>query len=253
MTLEPVYDHDGITLYHGDCLEVMPQLLTTVDAVLADLPYGTTRNDWDRPLPNKILWHLYRQLTGPRSPIALFGTGSFSARLVVDNLEDFRYDLIWDKKAVTGHLNAKRQPLRCHENIHVFYWAQPPYDPQMVYTGRSSHGRGSRKDRTINHWGGFENTAVVDQQGWQYPRSILEFARPKSGKHPNQKPVALMDWLVRSYTEPGHLVLDNVAGSGTTLVAARAAGRRAIGIELREDYVETIIDRLESGSEGDTW
>lgn len=251
--MTPYYEADGITLYHGDCLDVMPALASTVQLVVADLPYGTTRNDWDRELPNKLLWHCYRALIGVRTPVLVFGTGSFSARFIVENLAEYRYSLVWDKQAVTGHLNAKKQPLRAHEDIMVFYGQQPVYNPQMVFTGRSSHSRGSTKERTNNHYGEYVNTDVVDQAGYQYPRSILEFPRPKVKGHPSQKPVALLDWMIRSFSEPGDLVLDNVCGSGTALVAARAAGRRAIGIELREEFCEMAATRLASRSEGDAW
>lgn len=249
--MDPVCELDGITVYHGDCLDVMPTL-GTVDAVLADLPYATTRNTWDRAIDPKLLWHWYDWLGHDHAPVILFGSGIFTARMIGSNEAAYRYSLIWDKQTVTGHLNAQRQPLRSHEDLNVFYRKPPTYNPQMVHTGRSSHSRGRRRSRTVNHWGGFDNTDVVDQDGWQYPRSILSFARPK-GKHPSQKPVALMEWLIRSYTNEGDVVLDNVAGSGTTLVAARNCGRRSIGIEVRDDYVGMIVDRLTSGSEGDSW
>lgn len=255
--LTPYYEGDGITLYHGDCLFVMPLLSSTFDFVLADLPYGSTRNDWDREIPAKLLWSQYHALIGKRTAVALFGSGIFSARTVVSNERQYKYSLVWDKAAVTGHLNAKKRPLAAHEEVHVFYEAQPTYNPQMVFTGRSSHSRGKRTDRTINHWGHFTNTEVVEQAGYQYPRSILTFPRPKLPKgftgHPNQKPVALCEWFVRTFTNEGELVLDNVAGSGTTLVAARNAGRRAIGIEAREDYCEMAATRLASGSPEDRW
>lgn len=247
------FDADGITLHHGNCLDVMPTLLVTVDAVIADLPYATTRNTWDRPIDPKLLWHCYRQLCGPRTPVVLFGSGVFTARMIGSNEADYRYSLVWSKQAVSGHLNAKRQPLRAHEDLVVFYRQQPTYHPQMVHTGRASHSRGKRKDRTINHWGGFENTDVVDQGGYQHPRSIVEFARPAKPQHPTQKPVELLEWLIRTYTDPDDIILDNVAGSGSTLVAARNAGRRAIGIELRDEYVEMAAARLASGSALDTW
>lgn len=251
--IEPVYDVGGITLYHGRCEDIMPMLPQLVDAVMADLPYATTRNDWDRLIDPKILWHCYRSLCGPRSPVLLFGSGMFSAEMMVSNRAAWKYNLVWDKQAVTGFLNAKRQPLRAHEDILVFYKQQPHYDPQMVFTGRSSHSRGSRVERTVNHYGQHANTPVVEQDGYQHPRSILTFKRPKSGKHPTQKPIELMEWMVRSYTAPGELILDNVCGSATTLVAARNCGRRAIGIEAHEAYIEEAIRRLESGAEGDKW
>jgi site-specific DNA-methyltransferase (adenine-specific) len=251
--LVPVYHEAGIELYHGRCEDILPFLPNPVDAVMADLPYATTRNTWDRPIEPKILWHLYHQLARPTTPVVLFGSGRFSARMIVSNEDEFRYDLVWDKEAVTGHLNAKRQPLRAHEDLLVFYQRQPHYDPQMVYTGRSSHSRGKRVDRTINHYGAFTNTPVADQDGYQYPRSILAFKRPKGGQHPTQKPVALMEWLIRSYTKPGDLVLDNVCGSATTLAAARNCGRRAIGIEMHDPYIEAAVARLKSGATGDRW
>jgi DNA modification methylase len=256
MTLAPVFDVDGIELYHGRCEDVLPLLKEPVDAIMADLPYQTTRNTWDRMIDPKILWHLYNGLTRPTSPVLLFGSGTFTARMVLSNERQFKYDLIWDKDAVSGFLNAKKQPLRAHENIMVFYERQPAYDAQMVFTGKKSHSRGSRKDRTVNHYNGFENTEVVDQEGFQYPRSILTFKRPKLPKgtgHPTQKPIALMEWMIRSFTRPGDVVLDNVAGSSTTLVAARNCGRRAIGVEMNDEFVAMSLERLESGSEGDRW
>lgn len=254
--IAPVYDADGITLYNGDCLAIMPFLTCTVDAVCADLPYATTKNTWDRPIDPKMLWHCYRGLIGVRTPVLLFGSGMFTARMMVSNEKQWRYNLVWDKKATTGQLNAQRQPLRGHEDILVFYGKQPHYEPQMVFTGRSSHSRGSTVERTNHHYGHYVNTPVVDQDGMQHPRSILQFARPKLPKgvgHPTQKPVALMEWMIRSYTQPGDLILDNVSGSATTLVAARNCGRRAIGIEDHDPYVQDSIDRLTKGSEGDRW
>lgn len=255
----PYYEGHGVTLYHADCLELMPALKQPVDLVIADLPYGTTRNHWDRPLPNKLLWHGYHQLVRPTSPVVVFGTGSFMARVIVENLEEYRYSLVWDKQAVTGWLNAKRQPLRSHEDLSIFYRQQPTYNPQMVNTGRKSHsrGRGGKGYEEAASFGAHDRaTPVADQDGLQHPRSILSFPRPKTPKgfgHPTQKPVALVEWLIRSYSNEGDLVLDNVCGSATTLVAARNLGRRAVGIEIDEEYCEMAARRLESGSEGDTW
>lgn len=256
MMPQACHERDGIQLFHGRCEDVMPALKNTFDAVIADLPYQTTRNTWDRMIDPKILWHCYHGLVGPRSPVLLFGSGMFTARMMMSNPDEFRYDLVWDKDTVTGHLNAKKQPLRCHENILVFYGQQPEYDSQMVYTGRKSHSRGKKSERTNNHYGHFVDTPVVDTDGYQHPRSILKFARPKLPKgqgHPTQKPIKLMEWMIRSYTQPGDIVLDNVAGSSTTLVAARNCGRRGIGIEASEEFVEMSINRLNSGAEGDRW
>lgn len=261
--IEPYYASDDVTLYHGDCLDLMGQLDgLPADMVLADLPYGTTRNQWDRELPNKLLWAAYDEVVGDRTPIVLFSSGSFGARLIVSNIERYRYSLVWQKLSVSGFLNAKRQPLRSHEDLHVFYGRQPTYNPQMEDVGRRSHSRGRRRDRTVHHYGLFENTEVPEDQPGQYPRSVLRspnevepidgsvltFQRPKldRGKgHPTQKPVDLCRYLIRTYTNPGDLVLDNVCGSGTTLVAARAEGRRAIGIDIEEKWCELAASRLE--------
>lgn len=247
-----VYAADGIELWAGDCLDVMPGL-PQVDAILADLPYATTRNHWDRFIDPKLLWACYRRLMGPRTPVVLFGSGIFTHRMAVSAEDLWRYNLVWRKGHVTGHLNAKRQPLREHEDLLVYYQRQPTYNPQMVYTGRKAHSRGTTVDRVNNHWGHSTNTPVIDRDGYQYPRSVLEFTRPKGARHATQKPVELMRWLIRTYTNPGDLILDNVAGSGTTLVAARAEGRRAIGIESHPPHVEMALERLESGSDGDHW
>lgn len=248
---ERVYAADGIELWHGNCLDVMPGL-PPVDAIVADLPFATTRNHWDRLIDPKLLWHAYRRLMTDRTPVVLFGSGIFTHRTVMSQPDAWRYNLVWDKQAITGHLNAKRRPLVGHEDLIVFYDRQPTYNPQMVDTGRRSHSRGSKRERTTNHWGGHDNTPVPEDQQGQYPRSILRFPRPK-GRHPSQKPVALLEWLIRTYTNEGDLVLDNVAGSASTLVAARNCGRRAIGIELHGPYVEMAVERLESGSTGDRW
>lgn len=249
--MTPYYSDGLVDLYLGDCLDLMGSLAPrSFSMVLADLPYGTTRNTWDRELPNKLLWHHYHNLVPERAAVVLFGTGTFGARLIVENMAEYRYSLVWDKVAVTGFLNAKKQPLRAHEDLHVFYGAAPTYHPQMVYTGRRSHSRGKRVDRTLNHYGAFVNTETVEQEGYQYPRSILTFPRPKKAFHPTQKPVELCEWLIRSFTNPNDIVLDNVAGSATTLVAARNCGRRAVGIENHEPFAERAALRLQDSSPG---
>lgn len=258
--IEPVFDADGVTLYFGDCLDILPTLVQPVDAIIADLPYQTTRETWDRKIDPKLLWHLYHGLMRPTTPALVFGSGIFTATMMTSNPDEWKYNLVWDKEAITGHLNASKQPLRAHEDITVFYDRQPTYNPQKVYTGKKSHSRGksgaNRAERTNRHYGHYVDTEVGEQDGYQHPRSILRFKRPKMPKgmgHPTQKPVALLDWMVRSYTNPGDVVLDNVAGSATTLVAARNSGRRAIGIEIHEPFIEMAIARLESGSEEDRW
>lgn len=256
-----LHDADGIRLVQGDCLLDMHYITEPVDMVLADLPYGTTRNHWDRELPNDKLWVGYHSVCGPRTPLVIFGQGSFSARMMVQNLPEYRYSMIWAKRDengadVSGFLNAKIQPMRIHEDLLVFYQKQPTYNPQMVYTGRKSHSRGTTAERKLNHYGHNVNTPVVEQEGYQYPQTVLDFRRPKLPKgfgHPSQKPVELLRWLIRTYTNPGDLILDNVCGSASSLVAARAEGRRAIGIEIEPRFAEMAAARLASGSEEDRW
>jgi site-specific DNA-methyltransferase (adenine-specific)/modification methylase len=245
---EPRYADAWTTLYHGRCEDILGQLApSSVGLVVADLPYGSTRNDWDKEIDPKLLWHYFHEVCTERSAQVLFGSGLFSAKTIMSNPAEYRFSLVWDKQAISGHLNAKRQPLRAHEDIHVFYRAQPPYHPQMV-AGRRAHSRGRSVERTTNHWGAHVNTPARDSD-LQYPRSILRFPRPKEGLHPSQKPVDLLAWLIRTWSDPGAVVLDATCGSGSTLVAARAEGRFSIGIEADERYCEVAARRLASAAD----
>lgn len=232
----------NIDLMHGDCLELMKDIPDgSIDMVLADLPYGTTRNRWDSIIPLDLLWEQYNRIIKERGAIVLTAQTPFDKVLGVSNLKMLKYEWIWAKTQGTGHLNAKKMPMKNHENVLVFYKKLPTYNPQMrqgfaPYTQKS--GRGS------HNYGEQEQVMTVNS-GERYPLSVLDFNSDK-GLHPTQKPVALFKYLVKTYTNEGDTVLDNVMGSGTTGVACKDLNRKFIGMELDEDYFNIAKERIES-------
>lgn len=230
-----------MTLLQGDCLELMKDIQDgSVDMVLCDLPYGTTaRNKWDSIIPFAPLWEQYKRVIKPNGAILLFAQLPFLLTAGHSKPEWLRYEWIWRKSQGTGHLNAKKMPMKAHENILVFYKQLPTYNPQMrpgtPYTCRS--GRGSANYRE-------QRSVVTENKGERYPVDVLEFPSDK-GLHPTQKPVALCEYLIRTYTNEGDLVLDNCMGSGTTGVACINTGRRFIGMELDEEYFEIAKNRID--------
>ncbi|HFE9725718.1 site-specific DNA-methyltransferase [Acinetobacter baumannii] len=232
------------SLMHGDCLELMHEIEDgSVDMILCDLPYGTTRCSWDTVIPLQPLWEHYERIIKKDGAIVLFGANPFAAILVTSNLKLFRYEIIWEKTAATGFLNAKKQPLRAHENILVFYKSKPVYNPQKTFGHKRKtarrHGVGSE------HYGKQMHNLDYDSTE-RYPRSVQLFSKDKqkSKLHPTQKPVALCEFLVRTYSSEGDTVLDNTMGSGTTGVACLKSGRKFIGIEKNEKYFQTASKRL---------
>ena len=245
-----------------DCIEGMKLMADgSVDAVIADLPYGVlNRNNgsagWDRQMPLEPLWEQYRRITKPGSPIILFAQGIFSARLMLSQPRMWRYNLIWRKDRVTGHLNAKRMPLRQHEDIIVFYDRQPVYHPQMTPCPpeRRNHGRRKTGNDFTNRCYGEMKLVPVRVADDKYPTSVISIPkehRTGAFHHPTQKPVALVEYLIRTYTNEGDVVLDNCIGSGTTAVAAIRTGRHYIGFEIEPTYCEIagrrIREELERG------
>lgn len=226
-------------LIEDDCLQAMSHIPDgAVDLVLCDPPYGTTQNTWDEHLPFDRLWEHYRRIVAPRGAVILMGHGAFTARVISSQLSLFRYKLVWVKSKATNFLNAKRQPLRKHEDICVFYVKQPQYRPQM--RPGESYNKGVRKNQLTGSYGDFD-PVLVKSDGGRYPTDVIYFKTAESEGpvwHPTQKPVELGRYLVRTYTEPGALVLDNCFGSGSFLVAAALEGRDAIGIEKNEDVLE---------------
>ena len=236
-------------LLHGDCLELMKQIPDgSIDMVLCDLPYGKTRNEADKPLPFNPLWEQYRRIVKENGAILLFAQGTFFVDLVNSNRRMYRYDLVWDKQLKSGFLNTKRMPLRQHEQIAVFYKKLPVYNPQFSQ-GKPLHSKGflyKNKELKNQNYGKFD--ATDDNRAGsteKYPASILTFAKPHPSValHRTEKPVALLEYLINTYTDEGDVVLDNCMGSGSTCVAAMNTNRNFIGIELDEYYFNIAIER----------
>ena len=246
-------------LFEGDCLHWLQKLPDrSVDLVLCDLPYGSTQNAWDSLIPLDKLWLQYRRILAPKGVVVLTAQGLFTARVILSQPELFKYKIVWVKSKPTNFLNAKKQPLRKHEDICVFYASQPAYNPQM--SPGSPYNKGVRKNQLTGSYGDF-NPVLVQSAGTRYPTDVVYFKTAESEAegmvwHPTQKPVELGRYLVRTFSRPGGVVLDNAFGSGSFLVAALLEGRNFIGIEKnaevhlfkrrRIDYIEVAKRRLQS-------
>lgn len=227
----------------GDCLERMKEIESgTVDMILCDLPYGTTCCSWDAVIPFEPLWAEYERVIKANGAIVLFGAHPFSAVLACSKLELFRYEWIWEKPSATGFLNADKQPLRAHENILVFYKSLPTYNPQKTF----GHERKKSKRKNIGsaHYGKQLNIKDYDSTE-RYPRTVQVFSKDYPSIHDTQKPVALCEYLIRTYTNDGELVLDNTMGSGTTGVACVNTRRRFIGIENDQQTFNEAKERID--------
>lgn len=243
--ITPIYENDLITLYHGDCLEIMPQLNIIFDCCIADPPYQVTKNVWDSVIPFDFMWNQLNRLIKESGAIIIFGQDKFSAKLMLSNESNHRYNLIWKKgERISGFLNSKKMPLRNHEDILVFYRKQPTYNPQMTI-GEQSHSRGSLNKKQKNYCYGKFQDVQNNISNLKYPKSILNFDKPHPPLHPTQKPVALIEYLVKTYTKEGETVLDFTSGSGTTGVACMNLNRKCILIEKDEKYCDIIIKRLQ--------
>ena len=231
----------------GDCLELMKDIPDgSVDMVLADLPYGTTQCRWDTIIPFEPLWEQYKRVIKPNGAIVLTASQPFTSALVMSNPKMFKYEWIWEKSHPTGFASAKYNPLKYHESILVFSSAPTVYNPQMT-KGARNHSMGKiTKGGEIKSDSYISIKAVQSQQtDKKFPRTIQKFSNPRTrGQHPTQKPVALFEYLIKTYTNEGDLVLDNVAGSGTTGVACQNLNRNFILIEQEPEYVEIIKKRL---------
>jgi len=225
----------------GDCLELMKSIPDkSIDMILCDLPYGVTaRNSWDSIIPLDKLWGEYNRIS--KGAIVLTAIQPFTSTLVVSNQEQFKYEWIWRKQQGTGFLNAKKQPLRNHESVLVFYQSQPTYNPQFTegkpYKCKS--GKGS-----LDY--GEQIQVITENKGERYPLTVVDFSYDKNKVHPTQKPVALFEYLIKTYTNEGDLVLDNCAGSGTTAIACLNTNRNYILMEKEPKYYEIILDRIKN-------
>lgn len=245
------------SIYEGDCLDLLSKVETaSIDMVLCDLPYGTTQNKWDSLIPLDQLWTHYERIIKPRGVIALTSQGLFTARLMLSKEKWFKYKFVWVKSKPTNFLNARRQPLRQHEDICIFYKQQPVYRPVMWYS--DPYDKGKRKEQYTGSYGDFQ-PVQVKSDGARFPTDALycKTAESEAGGrvwHPTQKPVALGRYLIRMFTAPGDLILDNAFGSGSFLVSAALEDRQYIGIEKNEelrqfknepiDYMDVAHQRL---------
>ncbi len=233
-----------IRLHNADCFEVFPQIASgTVDLVCADIPYGTTQCRWDSVLDLALLWEQLYRIVKPSAAIVLFSAQPFTSVLISSNLRDWRSEWIWEKGNATGFLNAKKQPLRAHENIEVFYRRQPTYNPQFTH----GHERRTSKRKTVNSecYGKALTLTKYDSTS-RYPRDVQFFSSDKQtgNYHPTQKPLALVQYLIETYSNPGDTVLDFTMGSGTAGVACQQTERNFIGIEKDAAIYRTACERM---------
>ena len=234
----------------GDCLELMQEIPEqSIDMILCDLPYGLTQNPNDKRLPFDELWKSYKRIIKPNGVVALFGQGKFFIDLVASNRAWYRYDIVWDKVLTTGFLNAKRMPLRRHEQVAIFYKKMPTYHPQFT-KGQPLHGRGKtyvNKPIKNQNYGKFKNVEDVRRGSTEkYPTSIIREAKVHLSKalHPTEKPVKLLEYLIQTYTNENDVVLDNCMGCGSTIVACIKTKRKYIGFELAEEHFMIAQNRV---------
>ncbi len=235
-----------IDLRYGDCLEIMQDISeSSIDMILCDLPYGQSKFEWDKIIPFEPLWEEYNRIIKDNGVIVLFGSEPFSSKLRMSNFKNYKYDWIWKKDRPTGLFLSKKQPLRDIENIMVFYKKQPTYNPQMT-VGNKNHKRGTTEGKS-DHYSTkiFEESKETDLK---YPRQLLFFKKEHPPKHPTQKPVALLEYLIKTYTNENETVLDNCMGSGSTGVACVNLNRNFIGIEINEKYFEIAKKRVEKSN-----
>ncbi|HQO99309.1 MAG TPA: site-specific DNA-methyltransferase [Caldisericia bacterium] len=235
-------------IYNMDCLEVMKQIDDkSVDLILCDLPYGTTACKWDTIIPFEPLWKEYKRIIKDNGAIVLTASQPFTSALVMSNLDMFKYELIWEKEKATNFMLLSKQFGRVHENILIFYKKQPKYNPIMIPANPDKIDKRKRFNDVIKKDGVIPEIKLYrpKDDGLRYPTSILYFNRDENSLHPTQKPVALFEYLIKTYTNEGDLVLDNCIGSGTTAVACEKLGRKWIGIEREQEYVDIANKRLE--------
>lgn len=230
-------------LLHGDCLEVMKDIPNdSIDMILCDLPYGTTSNKWDSIIPFKPLWEQYWRILKSNGVIILTAQCPFDKVLGMSQIQYLKYEWIWKKESGTGFLNAKKMPLKDCENILVFYKKLPIYNPQMRKGFKAYECK--KGGESSNYRPDISKNVITKSNDERYPLQILEFSRDKDKIHPTQKPVALMEYLIKTYTNECDIILDNCMGSGTTGVACKNLNRKFIGIEKDPQYYYGAVARL---------
>jgi site-specific DNA-methyltransferase (adenine-specific) len=239
------------TIYNEDCLTGMQRIDDgSVDVILTDPPYGITQNSWDVVVPFERLWAEYNRIIKPNGAILIFCAEPFASYLRISNIKSYKYDWIWNKSICTGFLNAKKQPLRCHEIICVFYKKQPVYNPQFKI---KKHKRDFTKTTICpdsSNYGKQRNyVSTINEDSPAYPVSILEIRGVVNNSHekvnhPTQKPISVSEYMINTYTNPGDLVLDPFSGSASTAIAAYNTGRSFIGFEIDKEFYDASIERL---------
>jgi site-specific DNA-methyltransferase (adenine-specific) len=257
---------NNVKLYYGDCLNVMDNITDkSIDMILCDLPYGcTARNKWDVIIPFEQLWKQYQRIIKDNGAIVLFGKQPFTSMMIMSNPNMYKYNLVWKKNLKTGNLNARKMPMGAFEDIMVFYKKSPVYNPQQIPRTYQVPSGNKFNSKTTNY--GKQKELYIDRQNeWLMPDDVIDYedgisldalelenemlyikcVHNSSGKlHPTQKPVELLEWLIKTYTNEGDIVLDNAMGSGSTGVACMNVNRKFIGIELEEKYYHIASERL---------
>ena len=238
------------TIYNEDCLEGMKRIDDlSIDCIICDPPYGVLNKQsegcrWDKIIPFEPMWEQFSRVKKPNAPVCIFGQGMFTAKLMLSNQNAWRYNLVWNKIRPVGFLNARRMPLRTHEDICVFYDKMPTYNPQMT-KGKLNHSRGKNPVRACGCYGKTSNTDGMFSED-KFPRSIINIPTVKTGNfHPTQKPIELMRYLIRTYSNQGDTVLDCCFGGGSTIIAAIQERRHYIGFELDKVYFDKAQERIE--------
>jgi site-specific DNA-methyltransferase (adenine-specific) len=237
-----------LELHHADCFDIFPSIADkSIDAIICDLPYGTTACKWDIVLPFDKLWDSYERIIKPNGAIILFGKNPFTAKLILSNEKLFRYELIWEKTRAGNNMQVCKQPSAIHENILIFYKQQPTYnDIKFKVDEKYIDKRRSINNSFYNngHYSGIMKRKADD--GFRHPQSVLPFNSVwEKNMHPTEKPIELLDWLIKSYTNENDMVLDNTMGSGTTGVACINTNRQFIGIEKEKQYFDKAVHKMQ--------
>jgi DNA modification methylase len=232
-------------VYNEDCLEGMNRIEDkSIDMILCDLPYGTTKCKWDTIIPFEPLWKQYNRIIKDNGAIVLTGSQPFTSKLILSNIDNFRYEIIWEKEQITNFVHIRKQIGKIHENICVFYKKQPTYNPQM------RQGLLIKYSGSINNINSHNNITSgkrkIEKTDKRFPISIIKIQREKTKMHPTQKPVELFEYLIKTYTNEGDIVLDNCMGSGTTAIACMNTNRNFIGFEIDKRYYDIILERIKN-------
>lgn len=237
------------SLYKGDCLSVLPRLRdASIDMVFADLPYGVTANKWDTVIPFEPLWAQLLRVGKPNAAYVFTATQPFATALINSQPKLFRYELIWFKNRPSGHMQGRYKPLNQHEGIYLFYRDSPTHVPQMIPRDKPRIDKASKSFKLSGNYSQPNRQAFVATERvytHRYPCSVLQYPKVEKAQHPTQKPVALLEWLIKTYSNPGDVILDPTMGSGTTGVAALQTGRQFVGIEKDAKYFEAARERID--------